>query len=288
MQARNTLATAKNRFIPLRFAFKGMNSLGAIWRSNPACPLPGRTEHLVQLQQQGYFESGVPLSNETVSVLNQMARKRADQNRHRTANNYPFIDLLQTDDFTNPANPVLDYMFSEPLLSAASWYFNGRPRLTRCFLALTKPNPKRDWKTTQLWHVDSDDFKMLRVMLYLSDVDEQTGPFMFVPKSESPAIGRFWAPRMTDAQFYRICDQSHVKRFVGPPGSMLFIDSAKCFHCGSRAIDNERLALVVTFTTQAPCNQSHPLIRRYRHTLYKIIKDSNREIDESLLASLLL
>lgn len=287
--ARNVIANVKNRFIPLRYLYKGVNRLPKHLRRNPPSRIPDPTEEMLALERQGHFRGVASLPSRRIEELQHLGMSRAASRSATRGNNYPFVDLLVPDDFKNPDNPIIDFIFGDDVLQAATWYFRGKPKLTRCFLAYSKPDSEQRWTKTQLWHLDSDDFRILRFILYLTDVDQDAGPFMFVPKDNSPRLGRFWARRLDDAHFRRVCNGSmQIETFLGGPGSMLAIDTAQCCHCGGRAVTRERLALVITFTTQRPCNSTHPLLTRYGRFLFTALRDLKPHISEPLLRNLLL
>lgn len=287
--ARNAAAVVKNRLRPVRYVYKGFNLLTSGWQRPLTVAVPPDNERFRLLEERGHFQEKSDLPSEKLNWMAKVAAERAANNPYRRSNGYPFVDLLEDQDFAQPDNAIIDTIFSDQLLSAASWYFQGRPMLTRCFLAYSKPEHTQNWSQTQLWHLDSDDFRMLRVVVYLSKVDEGAGPFLYVDKSDSPRQGHFWSPRLTDVDFVRLFDsEPPINRFLGGCGDILFIDSAQCFHCGARTTESERLALVITFTTRTPCNQRHPLIRRHRRTVYDHLRSEKPEIPAALLENLLL
>lgn len=78
---------------------------------------------------------------------------------------------------------VFQAALSPALLRLAGSYF-GRPP------ALTGVHARRDDGETvpedlRCWHLDAEDERMIRIIIYLHDVDIDTGPFEFVPRALS-------------------------------------------------------------------------------------------------------
>ena len=213
VEAREVVRTVKNRFVPVRYVYKAVNSLRPTCWATRSSPLPSATDEFRQLDQVGYFQAVAELP---VNALAALARRRASGPLPRRVGKIPFFDLLEEEDFANPENPVFDFVFSDQVLSTATWYLNGRPKLTNCNLIFSRPSDeKTEAQTSQLWHLDSDDFRMLRVFLYLSEVEEDAGPFTFVPKEPEPIRRRsLWLARFSDEQL--------AVRYGGssPPGSL--------------------------------------------------------------------
>ena len=74
---------------------------------------------------------------------------------------------------------------------------------------------------------------------------------------------------------------------IGGIGSTLFLDSAKCYHYGSRS-SRDRYAFTAAFTTSAPCGTRLSPLRRHGQAMFDVLKQSKPQIPESLLRSVLL
>ena len=79
------------------------------------------------------------------------------------------------------------------------------------------------------------------VLVLLRDTTIESGPWTFLPKSVSQQAavklnnwGRGVGYRFTDEQVYGAIDRKHEIQFVGPRGSVLFIESSGCMHFGRR------------------------------------------------------
>src|SRR3989442_6033283 len=103
-------------------------------------------------------------------------------------------NLLDNDDL-RAAPLLLDFALSDSLLSIVTNYLGVIPRLTRVDLVYSIPRHVPDEHiASQLFHQDPEGVRQAKVFLYVFDVNEENGPFMFIPASRSeeivPAIRR--------------------------------------------------------------------------------------------------
>jgi len=102
------------------------------------------------------------------------------------------------------------------------------------------------------------------LLLYLTDVDEASGPFSFIDKKKSLVAERSsWiVERWTDSQLEKMgVDLStSVNRLIGFMGDVYAADPGVLLHQGARC-QRPRLVMFVTFTTQCPMSKAP------RHTI---------------------
>lgn len=123
-----------------------------------------------------------------------------------------------------------------------------------------------------LWHKDGDDRRSIKVIIYLSDVDREHGPFEYIPKSVTAAA---WLRFRIDYQIFRtgfsglknekmeqFVPRSAWKSCVGAAGTVILVDTHSVFHHGSLRTA-ERSALFFVYTARNP--KRPDLCRRYSH-----------------------
>lgn len=118
--------------------------------------------------------------------------------------------------------------------------------------------------TTELWHQDLEDRRMLKVIIYLGDVSENNGPFEYIPKSISPVlswriqskISRAHALGISDRELEKIVPRSAWKSCPGPAGTVIFVDPTAVFHHG-KSRKTERAALFFVYTAKQPLRPDH-------------------------------
>ncbi|MBJ43623.1 MAG: hypothetical protein CMJ80_10190 [Planctomycetaceae bacterium] len=103
------------------------------------------------------------------------------------------------------------------------------------------PDTNGQLSESQLFHCDYQCTPMVYVIVTLREVTLKSGPFCFLPLSasnqaiESLQYGKRGRPyRVTDEEMYKIVNRDKLFEFTYPAGSVLFLDSSRCFHYGSR------------------------------------------------------
>lgn len=110
-------------------------------------------------------------------------------------------------------------------------------------------------KKTRLWHLDKEDRKMLKVIIYLSDVCEKTGPFQYISKDLTPWIFhklRYNYSLIAEEAMKAIISSSHCKSCIGKSGTVIIIDPANIFHRGKIPIKSDRFSLFFDYTSRIP------------------------------------
>ena len=107
-----------------------------------------------------------------------------------------------------------------------------------------------DLASSQLWHRDHDDIRVIKLFSYLTDVEEDgDGPFTFLPKQSTDKFGfPFIGSHFADGQVFEKVPRGDIKVMKAPRLSSFMVDTAKCLHMGSRmAPGHGRLLYTATF-----------------------------------------
>lgn len=100
---------------------------------------------------------------------------------------------------------------------------------------------------------DKEQWRQAKFLFVMSDVDEDSGPFTFLPGPISDEIARArpggyqTGANVSNEEIYRRARPADTMRLVGPPGIGLFVDACRCFHFGARARAKEQLMLMFQF-----------------------------------------
>jgi len=111
--------------------------------------------------------------------------------------------------------------------------------------------------SSQNWHRDYEDERVLKLFLYFSDVTLNHGPLNYVKGTQkggeysdvfpvSPPLG----VSVSDQQVSDHFDKSKVKQFCVPKGTLVFVDTAG-IHKGGFCREETRFLFTATFTTFA-------------------------------------
>jgi hypothetical protein len=163
-----------------------------------------------------------------------------------------FGQLLTPDDLTG-ADIFLRFALQEQWLRIAAAYLGQAPKLSSIELLVSKPTDADRWHESQLWHRDYTDSKLLKLFVYLSDVDDESGPFTFIPAGPSATVKRehLLPRRISDERMTEQVSAADIVSVRGPSGTAFVVDTAMCYHLGSRCRSRKRIAYVAMYNTIA-------------------------------------
>jgi hypothetical protein len=175
-----------------------------------------------------------------------------------------FTSLMEQGDLQRYPS-FLDFALSSEVLATVAHHMGCIPVLTRTgppgvrFMESNEaynPNPDGPFVESQIFHLDVHDRPVVYVIVLLRDTTEASGPWHFLPASASDRAARRLdyqkrgqPYRVTDERMYGVVNPDEVIRFTGPAGSVLFIESGRCFHYGSRKAIVPRYQMMYGFTT---------------------------------------
>ena len=154
-------------------------------------------------------------------------------------------------------DPWLSLAAGPRLLDLANAYLGLWSKLEYVDLWYTKPaDAGAERQSSQRWHRDFNDKHLLKVFVYLRDVDEEAGPFEYVPRSApGNELGGLWEWRPMSESYppqdelaERISGRP-VQTFTGPKGTVIFCNTSG-FHRGGFATGKPRI--LATFTYESP------------------------------------
>ena len=170
-----------------------------------------------------------------------------------------------------PADPWFRAVSSQRLLDVANAYLEMWSKLEYVDVWYSVPQPATAERiSSQRWHRDYNDKHLLKVFLYLVDVDESMGPFQYVAGSHprgpySDAWG--WEPLgqhyPTEEELESRIPPSAVQTFTGPAGTLLFCNTAG-FHRGGFSTTKPRVLATATYSS--PASLASLTVRSYEYT----------------------
>ena len=85
-----------------------------------AFPVPPKNESFVSLERDGSFRAKSQLPAEKLNWISNIAAERAAAHSYSRSNGYPFVDLLQDEDFSQPDNPIIDQVLKLRSMASTS------------------------------------------------------------------------------------------------------------------------------------------------------------------------
>ena len=127
------------------------------------------------------------------------------------------------------------------------------------------------------WHRDAEDFHVLRSVLYLNDVDDDGGPFEYVPRTLQAQARRAMEEdgMCSDARMAACVPPERWKQCTGAAGTLVIADSAQVFHHESLQRGSPRTVLMMGHSSRRPRGrtlaQAHFPVHRHAATLAHLV-----------------
>jgi hypothetical protein len=163
------------------------------------------------------------------------------------------------------ADPLIRFGASDAVLNIVNGYRGGRTKLLDLDIWYTVPFPAADERVaSQRWHRDPEDQHVVKVFVYYTDVDEDSGPFQYV--KGSPEGGRYgdlwpwtramssrlpWARRRlypSEKRVEKRIPADDIATITGPAGTVIFCDTSG-LHRGGFAKRRERVISYHTYVS---------------------------------------
>ncbi|MBE9004987.1 phytanoyl-CoA dioxygenase [Fortiea sp. LEGE XX443] len=127
---------------------------------------------------------------------------------------------------------------------------------------LRKDFPSDNQFGTLLWHSDAEDRRIIKIFIYLNDVEEKTGPFEYIPRSLTSIFSlKYWRlyyqlwkssyMGIDDEEVKKIISKSAWKSCPGAACTVIFVDTKNTLHHGT-VRTKTRSALFFCYTANPP------------------------------------
>lgn len=107
------------------------------------------------------------------------------------------------------------------------------------------------------WHVDAEDRRMLKIIVYLDEVDSGNGPFEYLPAPVSAAARRTLRCRpgitfLPDDTVVRVAPADAWTQLAGPAGTAVYADTGRVLHRLKAPTDRDRHSVTFVYTSDRP------------------------------------
>lgn len=149
------------------------------------------------------------------------------------------------------SNPMVTFpefisMFSnQNFMEVLYNYYECIPSLTyiKVRKAFANNLPAND---TQFFHRDSGSYKLLKALIYLNDVDINTGPFTYVQKSHLKFDFPSKKLRFSDKEISKFYESKNIKYLTAKKGDLVLANTT-AFHKGLKPKKNDRNICIANF-----------------------------------------
>ncbi len=258
------LTTLQKQFVFLRFAirewwplwFNVLNAEGrAAYKKDKIALSPVQRRILTDLNTEGIALSSLDELFPGEDMFSQLKKYAVELEPSLSANvakeylvNY--WELVPTFDIRNP---FLALSLNRTLFDIAKSYMQMWVRLKYYHLAKTLPVGGAEAIQSQNWHRDPEEKRMLKVFVYLNEVDADAGPFTYISQSvyglpygsvapQKPPEGSY--PEASIIEHH--IPKENIQAYTGNAGTVLFCDTSG-LHRGGYAKSKERLMFTVSY-----------------------------------------
>lgn len=148
----------------------------------------------------------------------------------------------------------LRFALRDDVLRAVTSYLGVAPVLSSINVYYSRA-VERELISSQLFHLDGDDTRQIKVFILSTPVDESSGPLMILDAEDSDTLrrklGYQFRSRVDDEQAEKVLGNLDLTPVVGDPGTACLVDTSRCFHYGSRVESDAapRLVTIVQYLT---------------------------------------
>ncbi len=140
---------------------------------------------------------------------------------------------------------ISNYIGTLPVLANASYWYS--------------PNKKTEEGRSQSWHLDSEDFKQVKVFIPIEEITIENGPLTIIQADKSEKIRsllqkkKIIKKRNTKLTDNIIEENYNDVNFIYPvtlkSDQIALVDTCRCYHYGSRKASNPRKLINLHFTS---------------------------------------
>ena len=225
---------------------------------------PDLKNYAEKLEQQGYVDVSALMDQSILKELESYGTSRLETKNQISTETQDYgkkiwLRLSDLDKKLSSSHPLLKISLQENILKILADYFKKPAFLDYVLMTLSSNDDGTEKLTqSQLWHYDRDDHRVVKLFVYLTDVDQlEKGPFTLFSKPSSQkfpfnGINRYW----TDEEIYSKLPLSELIQMKAPKLSAFLVCTDQCLHMGSRIKKgHHRLMTTSTFIT---IPASHP------------------------------
>jgi hypothetical protein len=119
---------------------------------------------------------------------------------------------------------------------------------------------------TRRWHRDAEDRRIVKFIVYVSDVPPDEGAYEYIPRAKTPPLRaiRYTDGRVLDGDMASLVPQKYWLPCTGRPGTVVVTDTCSVWHRGGVPGHRDRLTLFYAYNSRRPLAPQHcePLFDR--------------------------
>lgn len=112
------------------------------------------------------------------------------------------------------------------------------------------------------WHRDSEDRRMVKLLIWLNDVDASGGPFAYLPVARSEEAVRslrYVSGFVSDERLHNVVPDDEVRTVTGPKWTAFLADNTRLMHKATPPVTQDRYSVTFTWSTRTPLKTIEPV-----------------------------
>ena len=187
-----------------------------------------------------------PLTGEVIKACENVYGRHASEAQLEGKVAKPYLVNILSEDDLERETAIRSFARSDAVRAVVADYLPTF-KLHSIGLFLSKKNDLMEG--SQIFHIDGDASRQVKIFLNIWPVDESNGPFTFFPADRT-------GPLSQNAGLLKSLSQDDVAKLsksagpikaVSAAGGGIICDTSRCLHQGSRCRENDRLVLIVQY-----------------------------------------
>ena len=120
------------------------------------------------------------------------------------------------------------------------------------------------------WHLDVEDHRMVKIIIYLNDVNIKGGAFEYIPKHSTSLLAQrlnYSSGFVSDEVMETIVPISDYKPCLGKFGTAIFVDTCNVFHRIKTPVGSDRYSITFAYTSKRPIKKYYSFNYSKEHLL---------------------
>ena len=230
----------------------------------------------------------------TIKISNDLLSRSLKNKLFKSNQKKPFLITKKINLLDKKFLPVKNFLLSPKFLGTISEYLGSIPVLWTSSIWFS-PNTEFTFGRSQNYHIDNEDFKQIKCFIPLEDINIENGPLTVInakqtkqlfEKLRKKKIIKYRHTKVADEAIHSFQNKKDEVKLTAKTGEVLFLDTSRCYHYGSRPSPKSRRLLFVQFFSinsrkinfsQNEYNQT--LTTKIERELFKFYKNENSLIN---------
>lgn len=190
------------------------------------------------------------LDNKKLKYPTSTLLKKENENLHNYFDRLKNLEVSRITGFidlnSKTSSKIKDFLISHEIISIVKAYLNTKTISINASFFISNPvrtSNVEKYSNAQYFHWDNDFTKFLKLYVYLTDVDDFSGPHVFIQGTHKSKVYRHKLCRLySDENIYENYPSEKIIKFIGNQGSAFFVDSYG-IHKGEAPKNKSRILL---------------------------------------------